>query len=71
MSDRYFNSKKTNYNINQPKTKEAWYYREIFDKYYINQHHIITFYWLPNWDEDDVNDPSARKLKIYKDLKNK
>ena len=71
MSDRYFNSKKTNYNINQPKTKEALYYREIFDKYYINQDHIIPFYWMPNWDEDDVNDPSARKLKIYKDLENK
>jgi len=71
MSDRYFNSKKTNYNINQPKTKEALYYREIFDKYYINQDHIIPFYWMPNWDEDGVNDPSARKLKIYKDLENK
>ena len=70
MLDNYFNKKKTEYTFNPPKTKEALYFREIFNKYYKNQDHIIPYYWMPNWNDENVDDPSARKLKIYKELKN-
>lgn len=46
----------------QPQTPEAAYYREIFDKYFPGQHHIVPHYWLPKW--TDATDPSARTLKL-------
>lgn len=43
-----------------PHTKEAYYYRKIFNKYY-KDNVVIPHYWLPKW--CDVTDPSARELK--------
>lgn len=71
MTTEYFNEEKNKYDINPPKTKEALYYRQIFNKYYNNQDHIIPYYWMPNWNEENTDDPSARKLKVYKKLENK
>ena len=39
------------------------YYREIFEKYYKNQGHILKEYWMPKW--SNTSDPSARTLEIY------
>lgn len=50
-----------------PNTKEALYYHLIFDEFYPNQYHIIPYYWMPKWIEG-TTDPSARTLKIYKDI---
>ena len=52
------------YPHNPPKSKEALYYRKIFEKYYPNQGHLIPYYWMPRWTE--TSDPSARTLKHYK-----
>lgn len=51
----------------KPFTKEALLYREIFEKYYPEQAHMIADYWMPNraWAGCDVNDPSARVLSNY------
>ncbi len=51
----------------EPLTKEALWYHQIFDSYYPNQHHLCPYYWLPKWIED-VNDPSARTLKVYSEI---
>ena len=68
MSDEYFETNIKKYEgFLVPHTKEALYYHELFDKYYPNQHHICPYYWLPKWIEN-ATDPSARTLKIYKDL---
>jgi len=50
-----------------PTTNEGLYYHQIFDKFYPNQNHICPYYWMPKWLEN-VNDPSARTLSIYKEL---
>ena len=64
ISDSEF--KKNNYEINKPKTKEAYYYRKIFDEFYDKNRYdnIIPEFWMPSWSKSD--DPSARDLSIYK-----
>jgi asparagine synthase (glutamine-hydrolysing) len=50
-----------------PFTKESLLYREIFEKYYPGQAELIADFWMPNkdWENCNVNDPSARVLKNY------
>ena len=42
-------------------------YRELFEKYYPGQSHMIPDFWMPNknWEGCNVNDPSARVLSNY------
>jgi asparagine synthase (glutamine-hydrolysing) len=51
--------------FNPPMTKEALYYRELFNKYYKGRDDILPFYWLPRW-SGDIVEPSARILNVYK-----
>ncbi|GJQ83594.1 hypothetical protein Trydic_g10939 [Trypoxylus dichotomus] len=47
-----------------PKTKEAYYYRTVFEKHYPGMgKSFIPHYWMPKW--IDVSDPSARFIKHY------
>jgi asparagine synthase (glutamine-hydrolysing) len=64
ISDHEFNSEKYKYIHNTPKTKESYYYRKIFEKYYPNQSHVIPYFWMPEW--SNSTDPSARTLNVYK-----
>jgi asparagine synthase (glutamine-hydrolysing) len=64
-----FYNELTNSNVVVPHTKEALWFHLIFDKYYPEQYHIIPYYWMPKW-IDNVNDPSARTLKLYKEIHN-
>ena len=46
-----------------PKTKEALWYRTIFDEFYLKSAFNLTpYYWMPKWTETEVNDPSAKIL---------
>ena len=47
-----------------PKTKEGYYYRQIFEELYPNCAQLIPYYWMPKW--TNATDPSARVLKHYK-----
>lgn len=48
-----------------PKTKEALYYREVFEKSYAKTAKAFCpHYWMPKWVEG-VTDPSARFIKHY------
>lgn len=48
-----------------PKTKEALYYREIFEKSYPKlAESFLPYYWMPRWVEG-ITDPSARFIKHY------
>jgi asparagine synthase (glutamine-hydrolysing) len=47
-----------------PATKEAYYYRQVFDELYPGRHSLIPRYWMPKW--CDTTDPSARVLSHYK-----
>lgn len=47
-----------------PPTKEALYYRQVFDSEFPKQAKFLTpYYWMPKW--CDVRDPSARFLNTY------
>jgi asparagine synthase (glutamine-hydrolysing) len=47
-----------------PYTKESYYYREVFERFYPKQAKtLVPHYWMPNW--TDVTDPSARFIQHY------
>ncbi|CAH1788715.1 unnamed protein product [Owenia fusiformis] len=50
--------------FNPPRTKEAYYYRQIFEKHFPGKASWVPYYWMPRW--SDATDPSARTLKHYK-----
>ncbi len=58
---------KEKYSFATPFTKESLLYRELFEKYYPGQAQMVKDFWMPNknWENCDVDDPSARVLKNY------
>lgn len=66
-SDEEFESGCAKYSFATPFTKESLLYRDIFEKYYPGQAHMIKCFWMPNreWSGCDVDDPSARVLSNY------
>lgn len=68
-TDEEFEINRKKYTFAQPFTKESLMYREIFEKYYPGQAHMIKDFWMPNksWKGCDVDDSSARFLKNYGD----
>ena len=66
-TDEKFQSKCKQYDYATPFTKESLLYRELFEKYYPGQAHMIAGFWMPNkeWEGCDVDDPSARVLSNY------
>ncbi|XP_029023272.1 asparagine synthetase [glutamine-hydrolyzing] [Betta splendens] len=49
---------------NPPHSKEAYYFRELFEKHYPGRAQWLSHYWMPRF--IDTEDPSARTLSIYK-----
>lgn len=49
---------------NPPRTKEAYYFRQVFEKNYPGRAEWLSHYWMPRW--TNATDPSARTLAIYK-----
>lgn len=68
-TDSEFKIKCEKYSHAKPFTKESLLYREIFEKYYPGQSHMVSDFWMPNksWKGCNVNDPSARVLSNYGD----
>ncbi len=68
-TDAAFEEKRKAYTHARPFTKESLLYRELFEKHYPHQSHMIRDFWMPNrtWENCDVADPSARVLKNYGD----
>ena len=62
-----YERKRRRYSFATPFTKESLLYREIFEKYYPGQAHMIADFWMPNksWKGCNVSDPSARVLANY------
>ncbi|KAM8841200.1 asparagine synthetase [glutamine-hydrolyzing] isoform 1-T2 [Spinachia spinachia] len=48
---------------NPPPSKEAYYFRQVFEKHYPGQAEWLSHYWMPRW--MDASDPSARTLSLY------
>ena len=68
-TDEEFEQKRRAYTFAQPFTKESLLYRELFEKFYPGQAHMVADFWMPNkaWKGCDVQDPSARVLANYGD----
>ncbi len=68
-TDAEFEEKRRVYTFAQPFTKESLLYRELFEKNYPGQAHMVAGFWMPNreWEGCDVDDPSARVLSNYGD----
>ncbi len=68
-TDGEFEARRRRYTHARPFTKESLLYREIFEKYYPGQSHMVADFWMPNrsWEGCNVNDPSARVLANYGD----
>ncbi|XP_034945074.1 asparagine synthetase [glutamine-hydrolyzing] [Chelonus insularis] len=65
VSNDNFESAPIKYPHCTPKTKEAFYYRQVFEKYYPNQGESFTpYFWMPRWVKN-ISDPSARFIKHY------
>ena len=60
---------KDEYSYCTPFTKESLMYRDIFESFFPQQGKWIKDFWMPNkeWENCDVDDPSARVLKNYGD----
>jgi asparagine synthase (glutamine-hydrolysing) len=53
-----------------PTTKEAYYYRQIFESLFPGRAQIVPGFWQPKWSSDGQEvqgyiDPSARVLGVY------
>lgn len=66
ISDEEYKFQKSMCDPNPPELKETLYYRKIFDAAYPGCARILPYYWLPKWTGDNVKDPSARVLEVYK-----
>ena len=66
-TDAEFKAKAAQYSHCPPISKEALWYRELFESFYPGQAHWLSTYWMPNpqWVGSLVNDPSARVLANY------
>ncbi len=66
-SDDEFKKRSVKYSHGTPFTKESLLYREIFEKHFAGQSHMIKDFWMPNkdWPGCNVQDPSARVLSNY------
>lgn len=62
-----FETRRERYDHARPFTKESLLYRELFEKYYPGQSHMVAGFWMPNrdWEGCNVDDPSARVLANY------
>ena len=65
ISDAEFKTQQEMYTHNTPHTKEALYYRNIFEKKFKGHSNIIPHFWMPNKKYCNVQDPSARILNNY------
>ncbi|XP_022084841.1 asparagine synthetase [glutamine-hydrolyzing]-like [Acanthaster planci] len=63
VDDTEFRCAEELFPFNPPKTKEAFYYRQIFEKRFPGHARWIPYAWLPKWDED-TSAPSGRVQTI-------
>jgi len=64
VSDEDFAKRNTRWLHSPPDTKEDFYYRVIFDKFYDGSQYTIPYKWLPLWC-GDIKDSSASLLSVF------
>jgi len=63
VSDEELSQACNQYKHCTPLTKESYYYRKIFNKFFKTHDNIIPHFWMPRWTE--AEDPSAREISDY------
>lgn len=70
ISDSDFLNRKDKFPFNTPLTKEAFYFRCLFEENFGSHNsEVIPYTWLPKW-SGNVSNPSARVLDVYKETIN-
>jgi len=64
ISNKEYMEAKQRYTHDTPLTKEAYWYRKVFEEYYGKFDAATPYQWLPRWC-GNVTDPSARVLEMY------
>ncbi|KAK0078664.1 hypothetical protein PV325_002223 [Microctonus aethiopoides] len=65
VSDAELEAAEKDYPHCTPKTKEALYYRKVFESHYPGRGESFTpYFWMPRWVKN-ITDPSARFIKHY------
>eukprot|EP01060_Flectonema_neradi_P030305 TRINITY_DN436_c10_g1_i1.p1 TRINITY_DN436_c10_g1~~TRINITY_DN436_c10_g1_i1.p1 ORF type:complete len:575 (+),score=130.91 TRINITY_DN436_c10_g1_i1:75-1727(+) len=66
VTDEMFSQASTLYPVNTPATKEAFYYRQVFDElfHHASMPHTVEC-WVPKW--SNTSDPSGRAIKEVHD----
>lgn len=64
VDDEMMSAASQKFPFNTPKTKEGYFYRQIFERHYPGRADWLTHYWMPKW--INATDPSARTLTHYK-----
>lgn len=66
-SDEDLQRAKAKYTFATPISKESLMYRDIFESHFPGRADLIKDFWMPNkeWENCDVDDPSARVLPNY------
>ena len=67
ISDEEFQRESAKLNHCTPQLKESYYYRKVFTNFFGNNEQLIPHFWMPQWTDVDVLDPSARELKDYQE----
>lgn len=62
-TDEEFEKEQKRITHNCPPSKEALYFRKIWEENYSDPY-VIPYFWLPKWC-GNVNEPSARVLQVY------
>ena len=72
LSDAEYGQQAARYTHLRPHSKESLYYRQLFERYFNEEHSdVVPHYWLPQWlppDNAGNQEPSARALDIYREL---
>lgn len=63
VSDAQLEEANQTFPHNPPPTKEAYYFRQTFEKLFPGQAGWLPHFWMPKW--LNAMDPSARTLPMY------
>ncbi|XP_066293400.1 asparagine synthetase [glutamine-hydrolyzing]-like [Branchiostoma lanceolatum] len=64
VTDEMMDNAQKRFAVNPPQSKEAYYYRQVFERHYPGRGDLMPVYWTPKW--TDSKDPSARTFSHYK-----
>ncbi|CAH1264757.1 ASNS [Branchiostoma lanceolatum] len=64
VTDEMMENATKRFPVNPPQSKEAYYYRQVFERHYPGRADLIPAYWSPKW--TGSKDPCARTYANYK-----